>query len=83
MKDVESMTPYERWWHDEGSGMVPEKGDGAEDFLHKMTHIAWCNGEYVIACKITKALRQANTAIKLEFDAAEKHTFHKEKEKPC
>ena len=34
---------FERWWHEEGSG-IP--GEDTEESIHRLTEIAWMNGVY-------------------------------------
>jgi len=39
-------TAFEKWWHDEGSGMIPQPGEDAETHVRRICEIAWANGEY-------------------------------------
>ena len=38
---------YEVWWCREGSGYTPKKDEDTEEFVHRLTRIAWLNGEYI------------------------------------
>ena len=38
------MTEFETWWHIEGSGIVPRNGEDTEEFVNRITEIAWSNG---------------------------------------
>jgi len=40
----ESMT-YNEWWNKVGSGMQPLPNEDIEEFAHRMTALAWFNGE--------------------------------------
>ena len=42
------------WWHDEGSGMRPLKGQDHESHVRDMTRIAWLNGAFDAADKIER-----------------------------
>jgi hypothetical protein len=35
---------YKAWWHNEGSGFLPLPNEDMEEFVHRMTQIAWSNG---------------------------------------
>ena len=45
---------FERWWHNEGSGMRPINGkyrgesrsEDTEEFVHRVCRIAWMNGAH-------------------------------------
>ena len=39
---------WRRWWHNEGSGMPPIKGEDAETHVKRITQIAWLNGAYSV-----------------------------------
>jgi len=41
--EQEVKEEFERWWHDEGSGMAPEQGEDAETHTHRVAYIAWAN----------------------------------------
>ena len=40
-------TRFERWWHDEGSGMPPLGGEDHSEHVRRLCEIAWSNGAYV------------------------------------
>lgn len=40
------LTPFDRWWHNEGSGMPPKDGEDQEEFMRRVAQIAWDNGVY-------------------------------------
>ena len=35
---------FERWWHNEGSGMLRHNDEGVTEWVHRMAEIAWMNG---------------------------------------
>ena len=35
---------FERWWHNEGSGMLRHNDEGVTEWVHRMAEIAWTNG---------------------------------------
>ena len=37
---------YKAWWHNEGSGIIPLPNEDMEEFAHRITQIAWSNGEF-------------------------------------
>ena len=37
---------FERWWHNEGSGMPPIGDEDHEEHMHRVTEIAWMKGAY-------------------------------------
>ena len=38
---------YKAWWHNEGSGIIPLPNEDMEEFVHRMTQIAWSNGAFM------------------------------------
>ena len=40
------MSAFDKWWHDEGSGMPPLRGEDAETHVRRICAIAWANGAY-------------------------------------
>ena len=38
---------YKAWWHNEGSGIFPLPNEDMEEFVHRMTQIAWSNGAFI------------------------------------
>jgi len=44
--DKKNMTPFERWWHQEGSGMRPNPSEDVYEFTKRVAMIAWQNGEF-------------------------------------
>ena len=45
---------FKKWWDEEGSGMRPKKSEDLEEFMKRITEIAWSNGEY---CATNQALK--------------------------
>lgn len=47
-KEIEQrlQIAYDVWWHDEGSRMKPKEGENLEQFVHRITEIAWSNGAF-------------------------------------
>lgn len=43
---MEPKPGFETWWHREGSGLYPLPSEDLEEFAHRVTEIAWENGEY-------------------------------------
>lgn len=41
------MTKFERWWHDHGSGIVPERHEDQEQHARRVAERAW----YVSSCE--------------------------------
>lgn len=39
-------TPFETWWHNEGSGMRPTNAEQTADFALRISRIAWQNAEF-------------------------------------
>ena len=37
---------YKVWWHNEGSGITPLPNEDMEEFVHRITQIAWSNGAF-------------------------------------
>ena len=37
---------FERWWHNEGSGMLRYNDEDVAEWVQRMTEIAWMNGAY-------------------------------------
>lgn len=35
---------FERWWHEEGSGMLRYNDEDVAEWVHRMAEIAWMNG---------------------------------------
>lgn len=48
------LTPFETWWHNEGSAMSPLPGEDYEQHARRVSAIAWENGAFCAA----PALRQ-------------------------
>ena len=38
---------FDTWWHQEGSGIIPNDKEDMEEFAKRIAKIAWSNGEYV------------------------------------
>ncbi len=48
-------SPFDVWWHNEGSGMLPLPGEDLETHVRRICEIAWRNGSYHrIPTKLTK-----------------------------
>jgi hypothetical protein len=45
---------FKTWWYNEGSGMIPEPGEDAEEHCKRVCQIAWDNGAYIAARTIAK-----------------------------
>ena len=43
MKNDQDKEAFERWWHEEGSGISRED---TEESIHRLTEIAWMKGAY-------------------------------------
>ena len=39
---------FERWWHNEGSGMLRYNDEDVAEWVHRMAEIAWMNGSEVV-----------------------------------
>jgi hypothetical protein len=55
---------FKIWWHREGSGMPPLKGEEACEHVERVSAIAWSNGAY----KATEALEAENARLKAEVE---------------
>jgi hypothetical protein len=55
---------FKIWWHREGSGMPPLKGEEACEHVERVSAIAWSNGAY----KATEALKAENARLKAEVE---------------
>jgi len=51
-----SFSDFEIWWHHEGSGITPYKGEDTEQFAKRIANISWANGEY---CEKNKFIRRS------------------------
>ena len=63
---------FERWWHEEGSGMPPRPDEDAEDHVRRITEIAWSNGAYLEQLKTEKyaeELQQIAEALGMPFSS--------------
>lgn len=63
---------FERWWHDEGSGMPPKPDEDAEAHVRRITEIAWSNGAYLEQLKTEKyaeELQQIAEALGMPFSS--------------
>jgi hypothetical protein len=40
------MNDFKIWWDNEGSGMKPKKEEDMEEFVYRMTMLAWDNGAF-------------------------------------
>jgi hypothetical protein len=55
---------FKIWWHREGSGMPPLKGEETCEHVERVSAIAWSNGAY----KATEALKAENARLKTEVE---------------
>jgi hypothetical protein len=55
---------FKIWWHREGSGMPPLKGEDTCEHVERVSAIAWSNGAY----KATEALEAENARLKAEVE---------------
>jgi hypothetical protein len=55
---------FKIWWHREGSGMPPLKGEDTCEHVARVSAIAWVNGAY----KATEALKAENARLKAEVE---------------
>jgi hypothetical protein len=55
---------FKIWWHREGSGMPPLKGEETCEHVERVSAIAWANGAY----KATEALEAENARLKAEVE---------------
>jgi hypothetical protein len=49
---------FNLWWHNEGSGMPPLKGEEACDHVQRVSRIAWHNGLYKLVTTIIEKERE-------------------------
>lgn len=57
---------FKRWWHSEGSGMVPLAGEDREAHVRRVTEIAWENGAYVESLRDGRAeAREISKSLEL------------------
>ena len=47
----EVMKLFEKWWHNDGSGMSPKPSEDAETHVKRISAIAWSNGAYCAGAK--------------------------------
>lgn len=57
---MSTMTPFQAWWHIEGSGMDPIAGEDAEAHVKRVCEIAWSNGAYIARLDTEKAESQVS-----------------------
>ena len=43
---MSSMNAFEKWWHNEGSGMGVLPGEDCEEHAKRVAEVAWSLGEY-------------------------------------
>jgi hypothetical protein len=55
---------FKIWWHREGSGMPPLKGEETCEHVERVSAIAWANGAY----KATETLEAENARLKAEVE---------------
>jgi hypothetical protein len=41
---------YETWWYNEGSGMTAQPDEDEEEHCHRVSKIAWLNGDFKGRC---------------------------------
>jgi hypothetical protein len=63
------MAAFERWWHDEGSGMPPRKGEDRETHVRRICEIAWSNGAYVAERRIAEGRDNHHHVVPLQIAA--------------
>ena len=51
-------TPFEIWWHNEGSAMRPLPDEDTEEHVKRVSEIAWSNGVYKAFQLIGKQINQ-------------------------
>jgi hypothetical protein len=69
---VAEGSAFNRWWHDEGSGMSPKPNEDAETHVRRITEIAWSNGAYLEQLKTEKyaeELQQIAEALGMPFSS--------------
>lgn len=54
---------FERWWHNEGSGMVPFDNNDMWEHTHRVARIAWSNGGYCANERTREATQDLCSAI--------------------
>lgn len=41
------LDTFEKWWYKEGSGLQKKENEDIEEFVKRISEIAWLNGAYV------------------------------------
>lgn len=41
------LDTFEKWWYQEGSGLQKKENEDIEEFVKRISEIAWLNGAYV------------------------------------
>lgn len=53
---------FNRWWHEEGSGMPPIEGEEICDHAQRVARIAWANGAYKVVADIIKKEKEPDAS---------------------
>lgn len=46
LAEEKAQAAFNRWWKDEGSGMIPKPDDDMESHAKRIAWIAWMNGAF-------------------------------------
>lgn len=60
-ESLSSSAAFERWWHEEGSGMPPKENEDRETHMRRVAEIAWSNGAYLAEERVTERQRIVRT----------------------
>lgn len=56
-------TEFDKWWADEGSGMIPDPGEDFEEHAKRIARIAWDNGAYKATQPTDEGILKAARAL--------------------
>jgi hypothetical protein len=54
----ETTAAFNRWWHDEGSGLPPLGEEDQSEHVRRVCEIAWANGAYSEASRILRLMKE-------------------------
>lgn len=57
------MKDFEKWWHNEGSGITTIEAHDMEEHVKRVARIAWSNGAYMEKYKQEKENKMEETSI--------------------
>lgn len=67
---MRSTNDYDNWWNNEGSGYRKVDNEDTEEFVNRLTKIAWSNGVYVENTRVEKEFDNLLLACKYTEDAS-------------